>query len=226
MKALIKIYTASCLVVAGFFLFFLLPWGLMPFSDGVNLVCIGGLLIISAAGYTLYFYRREGFDLGWFLAQRAGFWVLTVAALGAVTLVCGTLIYAAPHLFVPAFEQGAFPFGVVIVSLFWMALIYMFAYLAFGMVARVVAYCRVSRVWDALINALIALFCLALAAVFFSLYLEVIHDILIRISERSQWNAIWAFAGLLTLAGAVYGFWNDPTLLIDKDAADDEAVRE
>lgn len=227
MKTLIKIYSASCLVVAAFFVVLHLPWGLMPFSDGANLICVGAVLLASACIYTGYYYRREGFELGWFLAHRAGFWVLTIAALGAVTLGCGSLIYSAPHLFVPAFEQGALPFGVALVSLFWMALIYMFAYLAFGMAARVAAYCRVLQFWNAFINAAIALFCLALAAVFFSLYLEVIHDIVIRISVESQWNAIWAFVVMVTLAGVVYGMWKDPAeFLDDEDAAVDVPVKE
>ncbi len=217
MKTLFKLYSASCIVVSAFFIFFLIPWGLLPFSDAVNVIVVGSAITALAAFYVIYFYRREGFELGWFLANRGGFWVITVGVAGLVLLLCGTLLFVSPELFVPAFEQGALPFGIAIVSFFWLALIFMFAYLAFGMIARVTACARLFRFWEALINALIALVCLAMAGVFFSLFLEVINDIAIRISVPIQWNAIWLFTGLLIVAGVVHGFLEKPSYYLEDD---------
>jgi hypothetical protein len=216
MKTLLKFYSASCLIVVGFFTFFLIPWGLLPFSDTINIMVVGGGIVSLTAFYIAYLYRREGFELGWFLANRGGFWVITIGVLGLVIFFCGTLLFVSPNLFVPAFEQGALPFGVAIVSLFWLALIFMFAYLTFGMVARVTACVRMFLLVESLINALIALVCLGLSGVFFSLFLEVINDIAIRISVPVQWKAIWIFVGLLIAAGIIHGLREKPSYFLEE----------
>lgn len=217
MRTLVKIYSASCLIVLGFFVVLQLPWGLLPFSDGVNIALVGTILVGFAVYYIFYFYRREGFELGWFLANRGGFWILTIGIFGLVMLTFGAVIYAAPLYFVPAFEQGALPFGIALVSLFWMALIYMFGYLAVGMVARVVANLRLLKFIEAIINGLIALVCLGLAGIFFSLFLEVLNDILVRIGIANQWIAIWIFVGAVIIAGFVYGVAKEPSYHLDND---------
>lgn len=217
MRTLVKIYSASCLVVLGFFVVLQLPWGLLPFSDGVNIALVGAVFVAFAAYYIFHFYRREGFELGWFLANRGGFWILAIAILGFVMIVCGGVVYVAPQYFVPAFEQGALPFGIAIVSLFWMALIYMFGYLSIGMVARIVANARLHKFVEAGIYGLIALVCLGMAGVFFSLFLEVLNDILVRIAVATQWTAIWIFVAGIVLAGVVYGIWKEPSYHLNDD---------
>ena len=223
MKILLRIYSASCVIVLGFFAFFLIPWGLLPFSDAVNIITVGAVLLGLAAFYIQYFYRREGIDLGWFLANRGDLWAIAVGVLGLVAIFCGSLLYIWPELYVPAFEQGALPFGIAIVSLFWLALIFMFGYLSVGMVARVTAHIRRFAPIDAVLNALIAFVCLGLAGVFFSLFLEVINDIAIRISDGAQWKAIWIFAGSLLVSGIAYGVWESPLKFIEDDKTVEEA---
>jgi hypothetical protein len=216
MNALIKIYSASCIVVVGFFTFFLIPWGLLPFSDAANVTLVGGVIVTISAGYIFYCMRRDGVDLGWFLAMRGGLFAITFAVLGLAAFVCGTLLFVWPHLYVPAFEQGALPFGIMLVSLFWLALIFMFGFLTFGMIARVTANVRLFQFARAAVDALIAFVCVGLAAVFFSLFLEVINDIAMRISNAAQWNAIWTFVGLLVAAGIIRGACEKPSQLLDE----------
>jgi hypothetical protein len=217
MRTLGKIYAASCLIVLGFFVVLHLPWELLPFSDGANIALVGALLVAFAAYYIFYFYRREGFELGWFLVNRRGLWIVAIAILGLVMVTCGLVIYGAPQYFVPAFEQGALPFGIALVSLFWMALIYTFGYLAIGMVARVVANVRLLKFIEAAINTVIALVCLGLAGVFFSLFLEVLNDILMRIGVASQWTAIWVFVGAVVIVGVIYGISKEPSYHLDDE---------
>jgi hypothetical protein len=217
MKTLGKVYAASCLVVLGFFVVLQLPWGLLPFSDGANIALVGAVLNAFVAYYIFYFYRREGFEFGWFLANRGGLWIIAIAVLGLIMIVCGGVIYFAPQYFVPAFEQGALPFGIGLVSLFWLALIYMFGYLSIGMVARVVANVRNLKFIEAAINGLIALVCLGLAGVFFSLFIEVLNDVLVRIAVATQWNLIWIFVTSLVAAGIVYGIWKEPSYHLGDD---------
>ena len=223
MKTLLKIYSLSCVIVLSFFGFFMIPWGVLPFSDAVNMMVVGAVIVSLTGFYTLYIHRREGLELGWFLANRGGFWVITVAVLGFALLLCGMLFFISPEVFVPAFEQGALPFGVGLVSLFWLALIFMFAFLTLGMLAKATACVRMFRFTEAFIDTLITLVCLGLAAVFFSLFLEVINDIAIRISVANQWRAIWIFVVLLVVAGVVYGFWNEPSYYLDENKVDNAA---
>lgn len=200
-----------------FFVFFSVPLGLLPFSDAINLVIIGGVFVGCAGIYTTYFYRREGLDLGWFLLFRGGFWVIAIACIGLAALLCGLLLSIWPELFSNALEQGALPFGIVLVSLFWLALIFLVGYPAFGMTAKAAGCARVFRFGESVTYALIAFVCAGLATVFFSLFLEVLNDILIRISVSTQWKAIWIFSGLLIGAGMVYGLWKGPELDIETD---------
>lgn len=224
MKVVLKLYSISCIVVVAFFAFFLVPWGIMPFSDAVNMMVVGGLLTGCAGFYTFYFYRREGLDLGWFLLFRGGFWVITVACIGLAALVCGALLFIWPDLFANALEQGSLPFGILLVSLFWLALIFLLAYPAFGMAAQAAAYAREFMFTQTVIHALIAIVCISLAAVFFSLFVEVLNDILVRISIPMQWKAIWIFVGLLMGSGSIYGLWEGPKLLreANKEGGPDE----
>jgi hypothetical protein len=223
MKTLLKIYSASCLIVLGFFTFFLIPWGLLPFSDAANIMAVGAVLVGLSSFYIVYFYRREGPDFGWFIANRGGFWAATVAGIGLVALFCGALLFFWPELYVPTFEQGALPFGIAIVSLFWLALIFMFGYLSTGMIARVTANVRLFRIADVFINALVALICLTLAGLFFSLFLEVINDVAIRISTSIQWKAIWVFVGVLISSGIAFGIWKKPSYFDSEDSDETEA---
>jgi len=213
MKVLLKLYSLSCIVVMAFFAFFMVPWGILPFSDAVNLIVIGAFFIGCTGFYTQYFYRREGLELGWFLLFRGGFWVIALACIGLAAAVCGTLLLVWPDLFGNVLEQGALPFGILLVSLFWLALIFLLAYPAFGMTARSAAYARELKFAQTVIHAPIALVCTFLAAVFFSLFVEVLNDILARISIPTQWKAIWIFVGLLVSSGIIYGLWKGPELL-------------
>ena len=57
---------------------------------------------------------------------------------------------------------------------------------------------------------------------FFSLFLEVINDIAIRISISIQWNAIWIFVGSMLSAGIIYGLRKNPDQLLKDDEAAEE----
>jgi hypothetical protein len=205
MKTLLKIYAASCVVVFAFFLFFSLPFGLLPFSDAVNLIFAGLLVLAIPVIYFVATVRREGFDFGWLLSNRGGFWAILVGAFGLAAIFCGMLLFIWPEMFQPAFEQGTLPFGILLVSLFWLALIYMFAFLAFGATSQAAEYIRQFRFRDSFAYLLLTLICSGLAGVFVSLFLQVLNDIAIRISETNQWNAIIFFVSLLLAAGIVHG---------------------
>lgn len=213
MKVLLKLYSIASIVVVAFFVFFSVPWGILPFSDAVDLILVGAFLVGCAGFYTIYLYRREGFEFGWFLLFRGGLWVISVASVGIAALVVGGLLLIWPELFANVLEQGALPFGILLVSLFWLALIFLLAYPAFGMIAMAAAYAREFKFVEMATHMMIALVCTALAAVFLSLFLEVLNDIFIRISTPAQWRLIWTFVGLLSSTGISRGLWKGTDLI-------------
>jgi uncharacterized membrane protein len=210
MKTILKIYSACCLIIVGFFVFFSIPFGLLPFSDGVNLMVAGGLILLVPGIHLIYTLRREAFDLGEYLARRGGFWMIVAAAFGLIAIGAGALVYAAPDSFIPAFENGALPFGMLLVSLFWIALVILMAFPAFSFIAIIAENVRSFRFKGIFFSLFIAFVCLGLSAVFVSLYLEVINDIAIRISQESQWRVIWIFVGAMLVSGTMYGLMKRP----------------
>lgn len=210
MKIILKIYSACCLIIVGFFVFFSIPFGLLPFSDAANLIVAGGLILLVPGIHLVYTVRHDGFDLGEYLARRGGFWMIVAAVFGLIAIGAGALVYAAPDNFIPAFENGALPFGILLVSLFWVALIIMTAFPAFGFIAIIAQNIVSLRFKGFFFTLLIALVCLGLSAVFVSLYLDVINDIAIRISQESQWRVIWVYFGAMIVGGTAYGLLKEP----------------
>jgi len=217
MKTLLKIYSASCFIFVGFLLFFAIPFESSPLSGAWTAMVSGALILMIVATYVVRLHRREGIEFGWFLANKGGLWFITAACFGFVLVLSGLMIHIAPLAVEPAFERGSWPVAGGLIVLFWLALIYMFAFLSFGMVARVTALFRIVQIKKALSSMLLAALCLVIAGVFFSLFLEVINDNFFRISATAQWWAIWVFVGFLTVGGIVHAMWENVSYYLEPD---------
>lgn len=219
MKTLLKIYAASCVVVVAFFAVFALPWWeVLPFSGAVAAMLFGVTVLAIVAVYILRLRSTETFEFGHFLATRGGFWIITAACFGFLVFLAGLLIYVAPQSVEPAFERGAMPVAALLAVLFWLALVFMFAFLTFQMFASVSALLRIRRLKSSLASLAIAAVCLAMATVFFSLFVEMINDVFARIPVSTQWTFIWIFAGSLTAAGILYGCLGRTSEILDGEA--------
>ncbi|MGH9945724.1 MAG: hypothetical protein ACRD6X_00820 [Pyrinomonadaceae bacterium] len=206
MKTLLKIYSASCFVVVAFILFFAwVPFDPLPFSPAVISMTFGGGALAATSAYYFSVRRREGFEFGWFLANKGGFWVVAIACFAALVFLSGLLLYIAPETFEPAFERGSWPVAGMLVILFWFSLIFMFGFLSFMQIGQATGFVRLRYIKRALGAFALAAICLLMTALFFSLFLEVINDVFFRISVPTQWKAIWIFTGLLLISGIVRG---------------------
>ncbi|MGQ0541629.1 MAG: hypothetical protein ACT4O9_07255 [Blastocatellia bacterium] len=223
MKTLLKIYSASCLIFVGFVLFFSIPFESLPLSGTSTAMLTGGAFAAVVVAYIFRLHRREGFEFGWFLANKGGFWFVTAACFGLFLFLSGLLIRIAPQAVEPAFERGAWPVAGGLVVLFWLAIIYMFGFLSFGLVGRATAFARIAQVKKALSTLALTALCLLLASLFFSLFLEVINDIFFRVSVDAQWIAIWIFAGALVAGGIFHAFWKDESYYLEADDIDGTA---
>lgn len=208
MKLLIKIYLASCLIFAAFLTFFVVPVDTLGADPSATAIVIGSIILAMIALYIWRIHRREGIEFGWFLANRGGFWVICLAAFGLLLFVSGLLARIAPDAVVPAFERGAMPVAAVLVVVFWLALIYMFTFLAVPMFGDMAAKIRAGMIKKALGSLALGAICLGLAAVFFSLFAEVINDVFYRLSESARSTAVWAFVFVAAAAGVFDGLRN------------------
>lgn len=220
MKILIKIYMASCLIFLAFVSFFAIPIESMGLSPSALAIAVGGVVLAILGLYVWRLHRREGFEFGWFLANRGGFWIICAAAFGLLLFVSGSLARIAPDAVVPAFERGAMPVAAVLVVIFWLALIYMFTFLSVPMFGDMAAKLKSGMIAKGIGSVLLAAVCLGLAAVFFSLFAEVINDVFVRLSENTRSTALWAFAIVVAAAGVIDGLINDERYLENKDEAD------
>jgi len=221
MKTLLKIYSACCLIFIGFLLFFLIPLGALPFADSVTIMILGGMILAAVGFYIYNTHSREGFELGWFLANRGGFWFIVAGCFGLLLFLSGVLLYIAPEAVQPAFERGAMPFGAVFVVLFWFSLIYMFAFLTFSGMARATAFMRIGRFERMLGSLALTVICLLMAVLFFSLFVEVVNDIFARLTPQTQRIAVWVFAVVLPVVGIVDGLRRRPS-----DHLEEEEIKE
>lgn len=224
MKVLFKIYAACSVVITAFFVFFMVTplIGLLPLGDAGQILVLGGVIAFLPGIYLLYIVWREGFDFGWLLSHRGGFWAILILIFGLAIVVCGTLVLFWPGIFMPAFEQGALPFGILLITLFWLALIVIFAFLGCGMIARGVGLLRMKRPVDSIFPFAVGIFCSLLSGLFFSIYLDVLNDTLIRISEAAQWNGLWGMSATLVVASAIAGAVLPISAILDKDEIADD----
>src|SRR5687768_18464346 len=136
MKVLLKIYSASCLIFAAFVLFFTIPLDSLGLSPSVMAMLFGGVILALLGLYVWSIHRREGFEFGWFLANRGGFWVICIGGFALSLFVSGLLARLAPEAVVPAFARGAMPIAAFLAVPFRLATIHMFAFLTFSMVVH------------------------------------------------------------------------------------------
>ncbi len=198
-------------------LFFMIPFEALPFSSAVTAMLFGGTILAIIAAYVFWIHKSEGFEFGWFLANRGGFWKITLAFFGLLVFLGGLMLFLVPQTVEPAFESGAMPVASVLVVLFWLALIFMFGFLSFAMIARATALVRTIQIKKFLGSFVVAAICLVMAAVFFSLFVEVINDIFIPISVSAQWTAIWVFVGALVVTGIAHGSWEEVSYYLEDD---------
>lgn len=208
MQVLLKIYSASCLIFTAFVLFFAIPLDSLGLSASVIAMLFGGVILAALSLYVWGVHRREGFEFGWFLANRGGFRVICIGGFALGLFVCGMLARVVPNAVVPAFERGAMPIASVFVVLFWLAINYMFGYLAITMFGSLAANARKGLIKNTLHSAALALVCLGLAVLFFSLFTDVINDEFIRLTDSARRIAFWIFTAFLVFIGVVDGALN------------------
>lgn len=219
---MLKIYTASCLFLIGFFAFFSLPIDDLPIPRPVLSVTIGAAIFAGVALYIRSIHRREGFELGWFLVNRYGFLWLAVGLFGILLAIGGALFLFAPFTIEPAFEKGVWPVAGFLVVLFWLSILYFFGFISVSVTGRNTALFRTRQIRRGLLNAVLSFAMAGLAAGLFWASLGVIHDNLVLLSDQTYSLLSWTFFGILLAVGVVVGIIKDPSELLEEKKLDPE----
>lgn len=220
MKVLLKIYSICCFIFIAFLILFSIPFESIPFGGAVSSLFVGSVMAAIPALYIYRLNKREGIEFGWFLAMRNGFWLVSACAVGFGLFLLGLVWLVAPHVIEPALERGSMPVAAMLVIMFWAALIFIFLFLAVFTCAQCVGYIRVKQFKRSAGTFAVAAVCLALAALFCSLFLEVINDIFITLSGTTQNTILLVFVIFAVLSGIVLGsLRNLGDLLPDEDLA-------
>lgn len=218
MKVLFKIYSICCFIFIAFLILFSIPFELIPFGGAVSSLLLGSGMAAIAGSYIYRLNKREGVEFGWFLAEKNGFWLVSAVAVGLALFLLGIVWFFAPYAVEPALESGSMPVAAALVILFWTALIFMFLYLTVFSYAQSVGYMRIKELKSFVWGFAVATFCLALATLFCSLFLQVINDIFTTLLGRTQNIILLVFALSAFLAGIVLGsLRNLKDLLPDED---------
>jgi len=205
-------------IVVAFFLFFLIPFEAMgPFAAAVFSVSLGGGLLFLLGRYVYRLHKKEGFEFGWFLAQKRGFWWLLLGAIGLTLFVAGGLSLFAPPQIQRQLETGAMPVAAFLVVLFWFSLIFTFLGFAFVCYAQAVGYWRIKKIkWGAGSFA-VAVLWLAFATLFCSLFLDVINDNFLALAAQTQNIMLGVFALAVTVIGLGAGGREDLDKLLPEE---------
>jgi hypothetical protein len=210
MKTILGKLSLICWSFIGVFINCLLVASLIP-ADFVWIVSmVLGVAILAFVVYDLRkIYLREGFDFGYFLTIKKGYWRMLFGLIGLGLLSFGLFVTIFPNLANELGEKHWLKIAKVLVIFFWTALTLTFLSLEFIALSESTAFWRLKKKKDALGSFGLGMFMLLLALLFLSLFLEVINDIFFPLSATVQNWILGIFAVLSLVVGLLSGRYED-----------------
>ncbi len=199
-----------CWGIVGAFVIFFGVVGIIPASGVWIVAALLGGLILAILGYNFYqMSQKEGFDFGWFLVFRKGFWQMILGLAGLCLFVFGMFGVIAPHLADELAEKYVMTFAKMLVILFWTALTSTFFGWELICLSESVAYLRLKKMDSAVGSFALGILWLLFALLFLYLFLEVINDVFYRLSATAQNWILIIFSLLSLLIGLYNGKFED-----------------
>ncbi|HEX5709346.1 MAG TPA: hypothetical protein VFX96_18740 [Pyrinomonadaceae bacterium] len=218
MKTVLKASVFCWGIVVAFFIFFLIPFEVIgPSAAALLSMSLGGGLLVWLGLYVYRLHKKEGFDVGWFMVEHRGFWRLLGGAIGLALFLVGGFWFLAPREAELRLGEAAMPLAALLVVLFWFSLIFTFLGFALVCFAQAVAYARIKEFKSAAGSFALAAFWLALATLFCSLFLEVIHDNFLGLSVATQNLILGLFALAVTCGGLLAGVFQAVEKLLPEE---------
>lgn len=197
-----------CWIFIKLFVAFLLLASLIPAAAFVYVSTILGFGILAILAYHLrQIHLSEGFDLGWFLTVKKGYWRLLVGLFGLILFAAGMFGLIFPNLADELGEKHWLKFASVLVVLFWIALTSTFLSWSLVCFSQSVGSWRLGRPGFGSFG--LGFLWLLFAVLFLSLFLDVIDENFFRLSAVVQNWILGVFAVLSIIAGLVAGKFED-----------------
>ena len=205
MSHLVLRFGVICWGFVSLFVAFLSLAMIIPNGAILYVSAILGFLILALLGYNLRkIYLREGFDFGWFLTVKKGYWRILGGLVGLILFSFGLFGTIAPDTANQLAEKHWLKVAKFLVILFWTALTSTFLSWQLVCLSQATAYWRVKKRKDAWGSFGLGILWLLFTLLFLSLFLEVINDIFFTLSASAQ-NWILVIFAVLSL---VVGLWN------------------
>ena len=184
---------------------------------GITAIIVG---LLIAAPICYLFYKRikiEGFDLGWFLVVEKGFWRAVFAIAGILLLVGGLLATFLPDISNKVAELHAMTIVKMLAALFWIALNLTFISWTLVAVGESIGYFRLRKIKSGFSSIGLAVFWLIFVTVFSFIFLEVINDVFVPISEAWRKTILLSVAPICFVLGIAAGLMGDFKYLENED---------
>lgn len=169
------------------FVAFLIVMSVIPASIIWLVSAIIGFLILVLLGYNLWkIHLREGFDLGWFLTVKKGYWRMLLGVFGVALFLVGLLGITFPQVTDDFAEKYVMTFAKVLAILFWVALTSTFLSWSLICFSETTVHWRIGKAKSGLASFGVGFLWLLFAVLFLSLFLELINDVFFTLSSTTQ----------------------------------------
>lgn len=177
-----------------------------------------GFALLALVGYSIFqIYKKEGFEFGWFLAVKKGYRHLFGGFIGLALFLFGILGIIVPQQTEQLAEMHAMKVAAVFVFLFWFALIFTFLGWALICFSESAGYLRLKKFKSSLGSFALGILMLLLALLFCSMFLDVINENFLSLSETVR-NRTYICVALLTIGvGLFAGMYEDLEKLAEEN---------
>lgn len=187
-----------------------------PVAAATFSMLLGGGYLASLGLYIYRLNKREGFEFGRFLARRKGFWLIFFGIVGMALFSIGCGWFLAPQMLEQQLGKNAMPFAAILIILFWFSLILTFLCFAVAGYAESIGYLRIRDFECSAGIFATATFSLGLSTLSCWLFLGVINDTLLSLSESIQHIILCLFALAVLTLGIFAGRYQDLEKLLSK----------
>lgn len=210
MSSLVLKFGVICWSFVALFVAFLSLAMLIPNGAILYVSATLGFLILALVGYNLWqIHLREGFDFGWFLTVKKGYWRILPGLFGLILFSIGLFGLIFPEIGNQLGERYAMKVAYLLAILFWMALTSTFLSWSLVCFSEATVYWRLAKAKTAVGSFGLGILWLLLATLFLSLFLDMINENFFNLSAKTQNWILGVFAFLSLVTGVLSGRYED-----------------